>query len=506
MTTAVFYPVGQWLGGTGRAGLGPLRFGLTPAPYMRVSAEENAVENAEMTPCRRIFAVLMLLLGGLLLVAPARAQTSGVVDLIELEGVIDPTTFEYLESRLQQAEEDGVVAAIVRLDTPGGLDVSMRSMVRQILTSKVPVVVWVAPQGARAASAGTFIVYSAHLAYMAEATEIGAASPVNLGGDLSGTLETKATNDAAAFLTEIARLRGRDIGFADDAVREARSIGATEAADIGAIDGAVSSLRELLQTIDGTSVTIEPEPESTSALTDEVTIETWDETAGELGAPSVTIRFQAMNLWERLLHAITNPDVAYLLLLIGMFGIIFELYNPGIGLAGILGAVALLLGFYALSVLPTNWAGVLLVVLAVAFFLVDLHTSGLGVWTIGGTAALIAGGLLLFAGAATALRVSNWSIAGAVVLTLLFFISVMTAALRVRLRKPITGEEGIVGMVGEAKTDIAPEGTVMTKGALWRARTMETGIAAGERVRIMASEGLVLLVEPLHEHSEGPTS
>jgi membrane-bound serine protease (ClpP class) len=207
-----------------------------------------------------------------------------------------------------------------------------------------------------------------------------------------------------------------------------------------------------------------------------------------------------------LLHLVTDPDVAFFLLLFGMFGIIFELYNPGIGLAGIIGVVALLLGFYSLTVLPTNWAGVLLIVVAVGFFLVDLHTSGLGVWTVGGLAALIAGGVLLFAGVASTLQVGTWSIVAAVVVTLLFFISVMTAALRVRLRRPITGSEGIVGMVGEAKTDIAPEGTVMTKGTLWRARTMETGIAAGSKVKVMASEGLVLLVEPLHETHEGAQS
>lgn len=461
-------------------------------------------DNDGMVLARRLVAITMLVLGCLALTTPVHAQEERVLDLIELEGVIDPTASDYLESRLAQAEEDGAHVAVIRLDTPGGLDVSMRAIVKQMLSSEVPIVVWVAPQGARAASAGTFITYAAHLAYMAEATELGAASPVNLGGDSSEVLQEKVENDAAAFIREIAVARDRNPEFAEAAVREAESIGATEAAAGNVVDGVASSLRELLQDLDGRIVEMSADATSTDASPDGVRLETWDDEAAEgTGAPSVTIRFQSMNVMERLLHAITNPDVAYFLLLVGMFGIIFELYNPGIGLAGILGGVCLLLGFYALSVLPTNWAGVLLLVLAVAFFLVDLHTAGLGIWTIGGTAALIAGGLLLFAGAAAALRVSNLSIAGAVVLTLLFFISVMTAALRVRLRKPVTGEEGIIGMVGEAKTDIAPEGTVMTKGALWRARTMETGIAAGAKVKIMASEGLVLLVEPLHESHVG---
>lgn len=427
--------------------------------------------------------------------SPAGAQEDRpAVDVIEVEGVIDPTNFEYLHGRLQEAQDSNAHAAIIRLDTPGGLDVSMRDIIQDMLASKVPVVVWIAPQGARAASAGTFIAYAANLTYMAEATEIGAASPVNLGGDTSEVLERKVTNDAVAFIRELALERDRNADWAESAVRDADSVGATEAVRIGVVDGVASSLGDLLTALDGEVV-------ETSA--GEVTLETWDE---DVAAPSVTIRFQDMNVLQRLLHTITDPDVAFFLLLFGMFGIIFELYNPGIGLAGIMGGVALLLGFYSLSVLPTNWAGVLLIVLAVAFFLADLHTAGLGVWTVGGIASLVAGGLLLFAGVASTLHVSVWSIVGAVLVTLVFFISVMTAALRVRLRRPITGEQGIVGLIGEAKTDIAPEGTVFTKGTLWRARTMETGIAAGSKVKVMASEGLVLLVEPLHETQEGAQS
>ncbi|HEX2050826.1 MAG TPA: nodulation protein NfeD [Actinomycetota bacterium] len=416
------------------------------------------------------------------------------VDLIEVEGVIDPPTSEYLRGRLNQAEADGVHAAVIQIDTPGGLDVSMREIIKEILGSEVPVVVWVAPRGSRAASAGTFIAYAANRVYMAESTELGAATPVNLGGgEQPEALERKVVNDAAAFIRELAITRGRNADWAEDAVREGASIGATEAVDIDVVDGMASSLGALLEAMDGERVEV---------ADGEVTLETWDEGAGR---PSARVRFQGPNLLQRLLHAVTSPEIAYWLMLIGFFGIIFELYNPGIGLAGILGAVCLLLGFYALSVLPTNWAGVLLVVLAIVFFVVDLQTAGLGVWTAGGIAALVAGALVLFAGAAPALALSPWAIAGSVALTLLFFVSVMTAALRVRLRRPVTGEEAMVGVVGEAKTDIAPEGTVVTKGTLWRARTMETAIAAGERVKVMATEGLVLLVEPLHDEPEPPS-
>ncbi len=417
-----------------------------------------------------------------------------VVDLIQVEGIIDPPVADYLTSELRAAQKDGVHAAIVQLDTPGGLEVSMRSIVQDILDSEVPVIVWVAPRGARAASAGTFIAYSANLAFMAEATELGAATPVNLGGDLPEAIERKATEDAAAFIRSLAAARGRNERWGESAVRSAASIGATEAVSINVIDGLASSLRELLERLDERRVEV-----ASGRL---VTLETWDQ-----GAPTVTVRFQDLTLIDRVLHAVTSPEIALLLLLAGVFGLIFEVYNPGIGLAGILGAGCLLLGFYALSVLPTNWLGVLFVAGAIALLVIDLHTSGLGVFTVAGVGALVAGSLLLFAGADPALRLSGWAIAAAVVTTLLFFISVMTAAVRVRLRRPVTGEEGMIGAVAEAKTDIAPEGTVITKGTLWRARTMETGIAAGSKVRVMATEGLVLLVEPLHsERRGGPLS
>ena len=444
-----------------------------------------------MRTARLVLSLLALASGFLTLPGAAAAQDpERRLDVIELKGVIDPTSADYLRGRLAAAERDGVEAAVIQMDTPGGLDVSMRTMIQRILASEVPVVVWVAPRGARAASAGTFIAYAANLAYMADATAIGAATPVNLGGgDIDETLARKATNDAVAMITDLARTRGRDEEFAEDAVRDAASIGATEAVERNVVNGIASSLSALLESMHGEIV--EFEDGSTK------TLDTWDEAAG---VPSVTVRFQQMNLLQRLLHAITNPDIAYFLMLIGTFGLIFELYNPGIGLAGILGGISLLLGFYALSVLPTNWVGAFLLILGVVFFLVDLQTAGLGIWTVGGVIALIAGGILLFAGAAPEVQVSPWSIAGAVALTLVFFVSVMTAALRVRLRRPIMGEEAMLGEIGEAKTDIAPEGTVLTKGTLWRARTMETGIAAGSKVKIMATEGLVLLVEPMHEH------
>jgi membrane-bound serine protease (ClpP class) len=451
---------------------------------------------------RRLHAnwVAALLVGSLLLIgSPSQAQqpASRIVDLVEVRGLIDPPMASYLQERLRGAADEGVHALIIQLDTPGGLDIAMRDIVQMITNSTVPVVVWIAPRGAQAASAGTFIAHAGHLTYAAPDTVLGPATPVSLGAELSPALDRKLTNNAAGYLLELARTRSRNADWAESAVRDAATIGATEAAEIDVVDGIASTLRDLLARLDSQRVEV--------SASEFIVMDTWDE---ESQAPNVTIRFQGLGPVERLLHAVTSPELAFMLLLVGIFGLIFEIYNPGIGLAGILGAVALILSFYALSVLPTNWTGVLLIVVAVGLLVIDLHTGGLGALTVGGFAALVVGGLVLFSGAPPALRLSLWAVTAAVGLTALFFISVMTAALRVRLRRPITGEEAMVGILGEAKTDIAPEGTVFSKGTLWRARTMETGIAAGSQVKVMATEGLVLLVEPLHEgedHEDAPS-
>lgn len=437
---------------------------------------------------RNQWVIFALLVGGLLCTAaPGQGQASGRARVIELSGIIDPTTAGFLQSQIDAAQDE-VDVLIIELDTPGGLDVSMRSIISEMLASRIPTVVWIAPRGARAASAGTFITYAANLAYMADATELGAASPVNLGGEGSETLEKKATNDAVAFITELARLRGRNVEWAEDAVREAASLGATEAFEMNVVDGIASTLDDLLEAMDGQRVDVAGEVT--------VTMETWDAAAQE---PSVDVERVGMNLFQRLLHFATQPEVAFLLVSLGTLGIILEVYTSGIGLAGVLGAISLVLGFYGLSVLPTNWAAVALIILGMAFFLVELHVPGVGVWAVGGTAALIAGGLLLFAGASPAVALSPWAIALVLGITLPFFLFAMTAALRVRRRPSVIGPESLVGMTGEARTDISSDGTVMTKGALWRARALGPSIPSGSRVRVERTEGLLLVVSP---HSE----
>jgi membrane-bound serine protease (ClpP class) len=401
-----------------------------------------------------------------------------VVEVVDLQGVIDPTLAAYLQSKIEGAAESNSTVVIIQLDTPGGLDVSMRDMVRQIVRSEVPVVVWVGPPGARAASAGVFLVYASHVAAMSPGTNLGAAHPVDLGNE---TVERKVVEDAAALLRSLAEQRGRDATFADQAVRESASLTEGEAFDRGVIDldpQATASLTALLRELDEMTVT----------------------TAGGLRTLStsggdVTIRFHEPGLLTRILHAITDPTIAYLLLILGFWAIVFELSQPGIGVAGLAGAVALIMSFYALAVLPVNVAGLLLILLGLAFFTIDVFTAGLGVWTVGGTLALLAGSVLLFGGAAPAIDVSPWVIGMVVAGSVLFFGFAMTVALRARKRVSVTGSEGMIGLPGEARSDLSPEGQAWVKGALWRARALNGPIPKGTRVRVRRIDGLLLIVQ-----------
>lgn len=429
--------------------------------------------------------LLLLVLGvlwGAISSAKAQSGTQGdPVDLIQIKNLVDPVQADYLVDRLGSASSDGAQAVIIEIDTPGGVDVDLEKLLAAMADAEVPVICWIAPRGAQAAGVGTFIVRACDQTYMSGESSLGPAVPVNL-----------ALPDGAPYGEIRARLdRFILVGRPEDRIWVERSVSTAEAVAEAMVEGEASTLDSLLQQLDG------------QEIGDGRVLETFDEDTGSLSA---TIRFQGMGLLDRLLHTVINPNIAYLLLLAALFGLIFELYNPGIGFGGILGALALALALYGLNVLPTSWPAVLLVVAGVCAFLLDLQIGALGIFTIAGAGAVVAGGALLFRGAASELLVSPWTIVAGLALTILFFVSVMTAALRVRLRRPVSGADSPVGTVGVAKTDIAPEGTVITKGALWRARTMEMGIEAGAKVKIMATEGLVLLVEPMHEHEDADQS
>jgi membrane-bound serine protease (ClpP class) len=414
---------------------------------------------------------------------PANAQTQHVVDVADLHGVIDPTSAGYLSDVIARATEDRAEVVIVQLDTPGGLDVSMRDMVQDILRSPVPVVVWVGPQGARAASAGVFLVYASHVAAMAPGTNVGAAHPVDLGG---GDIEEKVVNDAAAYLRSLADQRGRDPEFAEEAVTESASITAAEAKDRKVVELLAASIPDLMMQLDGRTVLTEAGPRTLVTRS----------AAGE----EVTVRYHQMGILRRILHAVTDPSVAYLLLVLGFWAIVFELSQPGLGIAGIAGAVSLILAFYSLAVLPVNIAALLLVILGLVLFTIDVFVAGLGVFTIGGAIALAVGSFLLFAGVSPVLEVSPWLIGGVVLASVLFFGFAMTVAMRARRRKTITGQEALVGLTGETRADLDPEGHVWVKGALWKARAMNGPIGKGRRVRVRRVDGLLLLVQ---EEKEG---
>ena len=442
---------------------------------------------------RRVLVLVGLLLGLIAAFSTgAWAQGPGrVVDVVQIGGLIDPPTASYLEERIAAAQTSpSTEALIIELDSAGGLVDSAPEIARRMVESRVPVVVWVAPRGAVAASAGALLLSAGDLAYMASDTRVGSSFPVNLNAGNSRTEGAKT----AELVRRLAAMHGRDIPA--DLIQADASMSSVQAFEAGVTDGVASSLADVLKEIDGQKV----DTRSGSSAP----LDTWDQTGNR---PTVGFRFEEVGLVSRMLHAFVSPETAFLLLLLGAFGLIFETYNPGIGLAAIIGVAALAGSFYALNLLPTDWAGVLVTMIGIGLFVVDVQLSGFGIWSAGGVAGVALGGWLMFSGAPTAARLSPWAIAAGLALSLLFFVSVMTAALRVRLRRPITGEEGIVGTVGEARTDIAPEGTVFTKGKLWRARTMEMGIAAGSLVEIKATEGLVLLVEPSSEHEgrEGPT-
>jgi membrane-bound serine protease (ClpP class) len=435
-------------------------------------------------------AVLGAVAAGLVLAAApaARGQEEHVVEVIELDDVIDPVSADYLARNINEAVEARSEAIVIQLDTPGGLDVSMRDMVQAILDSPVPVIVWVGPPGARAASAGVFLVYASHVAAMAPATNLGAAHPVDLGGGLSPVQEEKAVNDAAALLESLADRRGRDVSFAEGAVRNSEAITVSQAKARGVIEVVAGSIPELLLEVDGMVVG------TTGAGTRTLVTRSSAE-------DTVTLRFREPGLGDRILHAVASPTVAYLLLVLGFWALIFELSQPGVGIAGIAGAISLVLAFYSLAVLPVNIAGLLLVLLGLAFFTIDVYTAGLGIFTIGGTVSLAVGSLLLFSGVEEAIRVPIWVIVLVVIGSVLFFGFAMTLAMRARRATPISGQEGMIGLIGESRADLSPEGQVWLKGALWRARALNGPIPTGRRVRVRRVDGLLLLVQEEKEET-----
>ena len=396
-----------------------------------------------------------------------------------VEEAITPVTSRHVVEAILKAEEEGAAALFLQIDTPGGLDTAMREAVKAILNSAVPVVVWIGPSGARAASAGVFVALAAHVAAMAPGTNIGAAHPVGIGGGGAPdtTMMGKIVNDAVAYARSIASARGRNADWAERAVRESISTPAEEAVDLGICDLLAEDPAALLAAIDGREVRVGEET---------VRLETAD----------LPIREFRMTWQDRILAVLTDPNIAYLLFLAGILGIFFELSNPGALLPGIIGGISLILALFAFQTLSVNFAGVLLILLAVVMFLLEIKVPSSGALMIGGVVSLALGSLMLFRTASGGPSVSLSVLIPALLLTAGFFLFAVTMALRAQRRRTVTGREGLVGEIARVVEDLDPEGKVFLHGESWSARS-DAPVSKGGRVRVVMVEGLELRVAPV---------
>ena len=423
------------------------------------------------------YRLAFLALGSLLLAFPLFA-TSRQVFVIRMEGAIDPPTASYVERAIERTSETHAQALVITINTPGGLMKSMRDITQAMLGSSVPVITYVSPTGAQAGSAGVFITMAGHLAAMAPGTNIGAAHPVSGTGEaVESEMKKKITNDAVATIRAIADERHRNADWAEKAVRESVSITNRQAVKLRVVDMTARDLDELLRLADGRTVTV--------AGNKRVTLRT-------AGAEQVAL---PPNWREGLLHTLSDPNIAYILMLLGVYGLIFELSNPGAIFPGVVGGICLILGLYSLAVLPISHAGLALLLLGITLLIVDIFAASHGVLTVGGIVAFAAGSLMLTGARGPGLAIAWPLILGATAVTALFFMTVVGLGVRAQYRKVTTGAQGMIGEVGVARTALAPEGTVLVEGELWKARVTEGSIELGQKVRVVAMDGFELTVE-----------
>lgn len=429
----------------------------------------------------------------LCLLSAAEEKSNGLV--LSIDGTINPAVSDYLKTGVTRATEQKAALVIIRINTPGGLDASMRDIIQTILSSPIPVVTYVSPDGARAASAGTYILYASHIAAMAPATNLGAATPIQIGGlgkakdeekqdvedskDHGSALERKIINDASAYIKALAEKRGRNGDWAVQAVQEAVSLTAREALELDVINIVADDLEDLLNQLDGFPLIIEGE---------QVSLKT---------AGLRLVHFEQS--WRyKLLGVISDPTIAYLLLLLGFYGLIYELANPGFLLPGVAGGIALMLALYALQLLPVNYSGLALMILGIGFLVGETFMPSFGTLGIGGIIAFAAGSLILIDD--QAMRVSLPAIIGTTAVSALFIVMLMSRVAMMR-RKPVhTGIEAMVGTLGEARSDFHGSGLVWVNGESWNARS-SSPVRKGDKVKILSISGLELIIEPLKEDS-----
>jgi membrane-bound serine protease (ClpP class) len=408
-----------------------------------------------------------------------QTQDKAPIFTIEVDGIINPATAKFIIDSIDEASKEGGQCLIIQLDTPGGLMESMRVIVKKILTSNIPIIVYVAPKGGRAASAGVFITMAAHIAAMAPGTHIGAAHPVTLGGEgkENKTMTEKILNDTVSNIKSIAKTRGRNVDWAEKAVRKSVSVTEEEAVKLNVVDFISSDLQDLLTKIDGRVVK-------------------FNGTSRTLMTKGMQPRSIQMSWRDKLLDVISNPQIAYYLLMLGGMGIFFELSNPGAILPGVVGGIFLILAFYALQVLPVNYAGLALILFAIILFIAEIKVVSHGLLAVGGIISLLLGSLMLFQSPDEYMRLSLSVIIPAVLVTSAFFIFAATMAIRARLAKPTTGMEGLVGETGIASTDISPEGKVSIHGEFWDVIS-DQNIERGGKVQVIGVVNLKLKVKKI---------
>jgi len=418
----------------------------------------------------------VLLLSATLCALSAFGTGEKHVNVIEINGVINPVAAKFITEAIDHSEEDGAQCLIIQMDTPGGLMDSMRAIVKKLLSANVPTVVYVSPPGARAASAGVFITMAAHIAAMAPSTNIGAAHPVTLGSQQkeNKAMMEKVVNDAVAQIKGIAKKRGRNIKWAEKAVRKSVSITEGEALKLKVIDLVAPDLDSLLAKIDGRKVKI-------------------DSQTKVVATKGVNVNRRQMGWRYRFLDIISNPTIAYIMLMLGIYGIFFELSNPGAILPGVIGAIFLILAFFALQMLPINYAGLALILLGIVLFIAEVKITSYGMLSVGGAVCMLLGSIMLAENLPEYMRISKAVIFPAVFASAAFFLFAVTMAIRARRKKPTTGVEGLIGEVGVSETVVDPEGTVSIRGELWRAECDER-IEKGERIKVVDVHNLKLKI------------
>jgi membrane-bound serine protease (ClpP class) len=412
------------------------------------------------------------------------AEPAPKVVAVDIDGMVHPITTEIVSAAISRAKTESAAVVLVRLNTPGGLMEAMRHIVEKIVSSPIPVVTYVAPSGGRAASAGFFILQAGDVAAMAPGTNTGAAHPVALGADMDAVMKEKVENDAAAHLRSITAKRGRNSALAETAVRQSKSFTERESLDQHLIDLIAGSETELLAALDGRSVT------------------RFDGSRQTLRTAGATIAVYEKTFRQKVISAIADPNIAFILLILGALAIYVEFSSPGLIAPGVIGTIFLLMGLSALSVLPINWLGAALLIAAFAMFVLEAKLTSHGVLGIGGAVALVLGAVMLIDSPAPELRI-RWSTAIAAALPFsAITLLLLSLVMRARRNKVVTGAEGMIGQVGSAITELAPAGKVFVHGEYWDAVSSHPA-PAGARVRVVAIESLKLTVEPLPDRTGG---